>query len=294
MRRAAFVMMAVLSGAAAFGQGLLDCVDPDVLRALLLSGQGDRPQTFTAMVPPELAALKMPPGFGWIGSAERMTGRADATTTTSQVTAAWRSTLAQDAARAAVANALAASGWEVRPVPGFGMSVFRSTAIQPSQLACRDGKAVNLNVARMDGVTYVMFSIQRGANINSVCNATFPAPQPMNTGLERLMPKLEMPVDPATGATVRSQGGGSSSRAGSTSSRTEFSAKDSPGNIARHFARQLTEQGWISDASWSGATTAGSAWSRKSDAGELVQGTLYVTAVGERQFQAVFRVLGLQ
>ncbi|MEO8315792.1 MAG: hypothetical protein ABI645_13490 [Pseudomonadota bacterium] len=294
MRRVAFITMAMLSGAAAFGQGLLDCIDPDVLRALLLQGQGERPQTFTAVVPTEIAALRMPAGFVWIGSSERITGRADANTNTSQVTAAWRSSLSPDAARAATASALTASGWEVRPMPGIGMSVFNSAAAPPSQSACRDGKAVNMNAAAMDGVTYVTFGIQRGAINNSICSSPFRAAPALNPGFERYMPRLAMPVDPATGAPARMQGGGSSARAGSASSRTEFSAKDSAGNIARHFAKQIAEQGWASDASWSGAATAGSSWSRKGDAGAVIQGTLSVTAVGERQFVTVFRVLSLQ
>src|SRR5688572_3004173 len=114
MRRAAFLMIATLSGVAAFGQGLLDCIDPDLMRTLLFQGQGERPPVITGAVPAEIGAARMPGQFSWIGSAERSLGPVDATTNASSVTAAWRSSLGLDATRAATATALTGSGWEVR------------------------------------------------------------------------------------------------------------------------------------------------------------------------------------
>lgn len=292
MRRVAFFTMAALSGAAALGQSLLDCVEPDVLRALLPQSQGERPPVITAEVPQEISALKMPGAFTWIGSAERITGRVDATTSASRVTAAWRSGLAPEAARAAAATAMTASGWEVRPP--LGMSVFSSAAMPVTQTACRDGKPVNVNASAVDGVTYVLVTIQRGNTGDSTCSRPAPPAFSTGTGLEPHLPRLEMPVDPATGAAARMQSGGGGSNGGVLRARAEFTARDSAGNIARHFARQMAEQGWTSDANWSGVSTAGSSWSKRPDAGALVQGTLLVTALDERQFVAVLRVSRLQ
>jgi hypothetical protein len=293
MRRFILLGTAMVSGAAAFGQGLLDCVDPDVLRALMLQSQAERAPIITEAVPPEIALLKMPAGFAWIGSAERITGRVDASTNTSQVTASWRSNLAPDAARAATATALTASGWAIRSTPGIGMSVFGSMDAQVSQTACRDGRPVNMNVAAMDGVTYVLFTIQRGSAGNTICNQP-DRPSPVaTTGLEQYLPRLNMPVDPATGVSVRYLGGSGSTSAGNVTIRTEFSMKDSVGNIARHFARQMSEQGWSSDANWSGASTAGSSWLRR-DAGGIIQSTLMVTAAEEQRFVTALRVLRVQ
>lgn len=292
MRRVAFITMAMLSGAAAFGQGLLDCVDPDVLRALLLQGQSERPTVFTSAVPAELAPLRMPGGFAWIGSAERTMGRADATTNSSQVTAAWRSSLAPAAARAATATALTSSGWEIRG-QSVGNPVFSSSANPMSQTACRNGKPVSMSTAAMDGVTYVMFTIQRGNNNDSTCNSSNQFMRPA-TGFDPYLPRLEMPADPATGATVRMPSYGTSIRNGTFIARAQFAVKDSPGNVARHFAKQMADQGWISDASWNGTATAGSSWSRRGDGGGLIQATLMVTAADERQFTTVLRVLSLQ
>jgi hypothetical protein len=294
MRSFILLAAAMVSGAAAFGQGLLDCVDPDVLRALLLQSQAEGAPIITAAVPLEIASLKMPAGFTWIGSAERITGRADASTNTSQVTASWRSNLAPNAARAATTTALTASGWALRSMSGFGMNVFISTEAQGSQTACRDGKPVNMNITAMDGVTYVLFTIQRGSTGNTICNQPDRPSSGVTTSLEGYLPRLNMPVDPATGVSVRNLGGGGSGSAGNQTARAEFSTKDSVGNIARYFAKQMSEQGWSSDASWSGVSTAGSSWSRRSDAGGIIQSTLTVTAVEEGQFVTALRVLRLQ
>jgi hypothetical protein len=294
MRTIALIAVAALSGGAAMGQSLLDCIEPDVLRTLLLPNQSERPLVVTAAVPTEIAVLKMPGGFAWIGSAERITGRADATTNISQVTAAWRSSLAPDAARTAAANALTASGWQMQARFGVGFSVFNSTATLPaSQPACRDGKPVNLNAMAMDGVTYVTITIQRGSNNESTCNSPFRMGAASTTGLEKFMPSLELPADPATGARPRIQSG-RGGFAGTLNAQVDFTMKDSPANVARHLARQMAAQGWSSDASWSGASTAGSSWSRRDDSGTLIHGSLLVTALGEGQFSTVLRVLRLQ
>jgi|SRR5690606_15135977 len=290
MRRIACFTMAALCGAAAFGEGLLDCVDPDVLRALL--SQGEQAPIIAATVPQEISALRMPAGFTWIGSAERMTGRLDALTTASQVTAAWRSSLAPDAARAAATAALATSGWEVRPSPG--VAVFGSSSLLIPQTACREGKPVNVIANAMEGVTYVLLSIPRDANSMSVCNQPVRPTMMSSTGLDRHLPRLELPVDPGTGASAVMRSSGTSFGGTSLNARAAFAVRDSAATVARHFARQMSEQGWASDASWSGASTAGSSWSKRPESGTLVQGTLAVTAVDERQFEVVLRISTLQ
>jgi hypothetical protein len=285
--------MATMSGVAAFGQGLLDCVEPDVLRSLLLQSQGERPTVITGVVPAEVSALKMSREFTWIGSSVRINGRVDATTNASQVTAAWRSSLAPAAARAATATALTASGWEVRAQRGTGINVFISESMQIPQSACREGQPVSFTASAMDGVTYVLVTLQRGNNSNSICNQPAMPVMMSNTGLEKYLPRLDMPADPATGVAARTGGGGGGSGNGAVSARVEFMLKDSAGNVARHFAKQMAAQGWNSDANWSGAVSAGSSWSRQ-DAGSLIQSTLSVTALDDQRFTATLRILKLQ
>lgn len=291
MRRIACLVVAALCGAAADAQSLLDCVDPDVLHGLLLSGQGERAPVITTQVPAELSALKMPGGFSWIASAERPVRMLDATTSASQVTAAWRSSLAPDAARTAALAALAASGWEIRPQPGIG-PVFGSA--QFGQPVCRDGQPVTVTASALGGATYVLMSMPRGNTGNSVCNQQARPAFARGNGLDAHLPRLEMPADPATGEVTSMRSGGTSGGSGAFTAHAEFTTGESVGNIARHFARQMAGQGWTSDADWSGSSTAGSSWSRRVDSGAPLQVTLSVTAVDEQQFMAALRLIRLQ
>jgi len=282
--------MVMLCGAAAFGQGLLDCIEPDVLRALLLQSQGERPLVITAAVPRELAALKMPGQFIWIGSAERITGRLDANTNISSVAAAWRSALGSDAARAVATSALVASGWEIRQPP-TGLSVFSTAAAFPPQL-CRDGRSIYVNAGTMEGVTYLLLTIPRG-NPDDNCSQPAPTIPVVSSTFVPYLPQLALPVDPSTGTTAQS--GSSSANFGtSVSARTEFTLSDSVANVGRHFAKQMAEQGWSSDAIWSGASTAGSSWSRPVEGGARILGMLSVTVFDARQFVAELRITRLQ
>jgi hypothetical protein len=291
MRRVALFAMAALSGLTAFGQGLLDCVEPDVLRALLPQGQGQGMPVITGEVPQELAALRMPGSFSWIGSAERIVGRVNATTNASQVSAAWRSSLAPEAARVAAAAALTSSGWQVQPPRGI--SVFTSAASPFFQAACRDRKAINFNTSAMEGATYVLVTLRRGdTSGDAMCNQPASPAFSTGTGLDAHLPRLDLPVDPATGvaALLRTAGYGSNGNSGRVDAHAEFTIRDSAGNIARHLARQMAEQGWISDAEWSGTASAGSSWSKALGDGVRVHGSLSVTALEERQYVAVLRL----
>jgi hypothetical protein len=289
MRRAACFVTVTLCGAVAFGQGLLDCIEPDVLRALVLQGQGEPPPVITAAMPRELSAVRMPAEFTWIGSAERALARLDASATTSQVTAAWRSSLAPDAARTAAASALAAEGWALQD-SGMATAVFRS-ALPAMQSACRNGQQAGITASTMEGATYVLLTLQRGNDDASACSQVRPT-QRLITGVEAYLPRLDMPIDPATGQVARSNRTDQGSRSGMVDARVEFASRDSSGNVARHFAKQLAEQGWSSDAAWNGATTAGSSWSRR-DGDVLIHGMLQLITVADGKWRAELRITRL-
>lgn len=289
MRRVAFIALGTLCGAAAFGQGLLDCIEPDVLRALLLQEFGERPLVFAATVPPELSMVRMPAQFTFIGSRELGPAQPDATAT--QVTAAWRSSLPQDATRTATVNALAASGWHVEQTSA-GARVFTSASVPDAQTACREGRRLTFILGRMEGATYVLITPSRAGNLVASCGQASALPR-INTGVEPYLPHLELPADPATGEAARMQGGGQGSSSGTVNARAEFISKVSAGNAAGHFAKQLAGQGWTNDAAWSGATTAGSSWSRR-EAGGLIHGMLSVFALSDNVLRAELRISRLQ
>lgn len=83
---------------------------------------------------------------------------------------------------------------------------------------------------------------------------------------------------------------GMSTSGSAVSARTEIITTESAASVARHFATQMAEQGWTSDANWNGAATAGSSWSRRGQDGNLVQATLMVMAAGEGRIRATLRL----
>jgi hypothetical protein len=83
----------------------LDCIDPDVLLGLLLTGQTFR---ITAGPPQELADFEPPRQLIWLGGTER--GPNGIT----QVAAVYHTDLAPDAARIAATGALVAGGWKLQ------------------------------------------------------------------------------------------------------------------------------------------------------------------------------------
>ncbi len=270
----------VLCGAA-FGQDLLDCIDPDVLHGLLLPNPNDQQVNVNTVVPAELSALRMPAQFSWIGSMERTLGRVDATTMATTVTAAYRTMLAPAAVRPLAASALDSGGWQLTNSP-LSQNAFVAANALVTQTFCREQQQLSLNAGTIDGVTYVMFAISRGAASN-ICNSRRNSPAFISPEMDGYAPTLELP-DPGGSTQLRMQNGSTGGGNTSRTYRTSFEFKDSVDNVARHFARQMTAQGWTSDGSWSGASTAGSAWVKQVAPGATVQGTLQVIAVEQGRF----------
>ena len=82
--------------------------------------------------------------------------------------------------------------------------------------------------------------------------------------------------------------GGSTGRAS-----VEFRLDESFGNVASFFSRQMADQGWAGDASWSGSTTAGSSWSKQTDDGTF-HATLQVTKYDDSLFTAAVHVVEVE
>jgi len=294
MRRLTMLSIATLSGAVAFSQSPLDCIDPDVLRALLVDAPGYQTLNVSTAAAPELAAFKVPRQLTLVGTAERGRGAGTQGTSNmpSSVAAVYRTGIAPDAARTAAREALTAGGWKLHSDERmYDTNVFTSGSSPTSgETYCREGKPAGLNASALDGVTYVVLTVTRNADAAgyNTCNQP-PRPMRAVAGLDQYMPKLELPPDPATRQPVslRSGGGGSSSE---TSRRASagFTLKDSVANVARHFAKQMAGQGWREEASWSGLGTAGSTWTRQADAGSTLQGSVVVTAFDGDRFTVLF------
>lgn len=270
----------------------LDCLDPDVIHGLLLQGLSNPTFSTASTLPPEMAAFKAPRQFTLIGSTERAPAGSPGI---SSVSVAYRSKLAPAAARAEGLQALAASGWiqNADSDPPF-VNVFRSASTPVTgETWCREGQPVAISASAIDGVTYVILSASRNSNGAGFRNACDQPPRPLRAAsiLDQYMPALEMPRDPATGRQVSSLGGGGSSGDVKRNANSSFTIRDSIGNVAQHFARQMAEQGWMSEATWMGSDTAGSTWTRAMDSDTTLRAMLMVSAFDNDRYTTVFNVV---
>lgn len=283
MRRLCALVLGTLFATTSMGQDLLAGIDPDVLRGLLLPGE--QSLVATTAVPAELSAIRMPRELRWIGSAERTLGPAPGPGVPVVVIAAWRSDAPPATASRLAIDALAAGGGTtVQPAMSIGQGVFKTArAAPPQQQVCRDGRPFTVISNAMDGVTYVVVQIQRSTT--GLCDARM-RPSFLGGGeLAAHLPELEIPVDPGTGqaARIHSSGGGGSPEGRSTV-RVGFALRDSAANVASHFARQMSAQGWQQDTSWSGSVTAGSSWLKPRESAPPLNALLQVMTTGDGQF----------
>jgi hypothetical protein len=267
-----------------------DCIDPDVLHGLLLQG-ADRAFRISTEPPAELAGFKAPRQLNWVGSSARGGGMV------AQSSAVYRSSLAPEAARTAAVGALAAAGWKLHTVrDSAGSNVFAAENLQGGDTYCREDQPVTVTASALDGVTYVVLAVPRnvdkGAGFRTACDQPPQTIARAESTLDQYLPRLELPRDPATGRPVAAQGmGGGEGGDAKRRMNVSFTLKDSADNVARHFAKQMAEQGWDTDANWSGTGTVGSSWTRRADADTVLQGTLGVSAFDGGRFTVVFHVV---
>lgn len=288
MRKLILVLIGGFGSVAAFAQDLLECVNPDVLNGLVLDGAYDDPAAFSSSSHPLMSDVSTPGQFNLIGTAERdLLG-------SSMVSVIFRSSVAPSEAIDAAMNGLAESGWEARQQQsGLGSGVFASASVAQPNLACLDDQPVTVSAGSIDGTTYVNYSFA----MNQANSCTSPATGGamfIRSSISQGMPSLEFPPDPETGEPVRSQGGSSGGSQAVQYSATQIAHGASLNSLVDHLSQQLTEQGWEADASWNGATTAGSSWSRLDESGTPVQGMLQLTALNHSRYDVLFRIVSRQ
>lgn len=289
MKRPALFAIGMLFGTAAFGQDPLECIDPDVLRGLLLANMGDT--VYGTDRPEQLDAFRIPDRFRFIGSSERTFAVNAGSRTT--VTAAFGTELGQDRARELAHSALLADGWSREESTMLrGTMVFSSSSLPVGENYCRDaGNSVNLRVDALNGRTYVIYGLASGQG--NPCGIRPPGfvRQPQ-AGVDQ--PTIELPSDPVTGRPARLGGSGGGSSGTDVTARAEFRLDAPLAHVVDDMVRQLAEQGWTIDADWRGTTTGGAAWSKQAGGGARLQATLQVTRVDEAEYTAVFRMVSLQ
>lgn len=268
-------------------EGLIDCIDPDVLYGLLL-GPGIANFRISTDVMPQLAAFNAPRELTWLGGTERDVGG------TRQLSTVYRTSLAPEAARIAAAEALNSSGWTLHSDGRqLGAGVFVSASPQAAATYCREGVPVGVTAGELEGVTYVVLSTTgRTGGFSGTCERPPQVAARGTSPLDEHLPTLQLPRDPATGQLAAMQGGGGGTGGSSTRrANARFHVKDTVANVAQHFGSQMARQGWQSATSWSGTGSAGSTWSRRLDDDTVVESALVVTAFEDDQFTVMFRAV---
>lgn len=261
--------------AAAAAEQPLQCVNPEILNGIVFSGQMSQKVDVMRGLPASMGVLPTPAGFTLIGSAVR---GGDIT----QV--GYRTSLDSDKAYAAVMASLNAQGWRNEPEPGS--STFKLANGPRYGTACRDGERRQVMVADVEPVRYVNILAQ-AAQVPRACNTTaagiaFP-------GERGEMPAFRFPA--GTSRAFGGSGGGGSDRFYTTSSR--IISKESPASLVAQLASQIRDQGWTSDAGWSGTHSAGSTW-RKSIDGQLTWGMLEIAPASEDTYDVTFTLARAQ
>lgn len=274
MRSFLAIVLVLAVAPAAPGQDLAAGIDHDLLHALLLPG-GQAAGTSIAM-PEALAGARMPPELQWVGSIGHVPGSA---TQPGTVTAVWRTSLPLEQAGSLAASALQAQGW-ISPVGTHGQpAVFHSTASLVAEAWCRDGQALSLTGENVARTSYIALAVLQAGAAGAVA-ACAPRPQPLQSDVAALLPRLELPRDPRSDAPAPLRSvSASSSTTGLSVNATFVLAQPAP-DISADFARQLAEQQWKLDADWSGTDFAGSVWSKAAPSGTRVTATLHVVELG--------------
>jgi hypothetical protein len=229
-------------------------------------------------MPDAMVGITPPPEFTWIGSrTSELSGAIAAFRFKSAATASYKTELSPIAASEAIASWFFDNGWQRGLDRSPSRGAFVTSSPTTPELYCMTDRSMNVSIDEVDDTTYVSFAVSSGQG-DSACTATISL-----TGSE-YMPRLAFPRDPVTGVPVVPDTRGST---------VEIRHGASLSELTTALAQQLVEQGWTNDATWTGATTAGSSWARRAADGTEVLGTLDITDTGEATYNVMFRVVSL-
>jgi hypothetical protein len=265
---------------------LLECVHPDVVTGLLFSSSNSNPTPTVVYdkLPEDMMGVVTPPDFDLIGGLVRDVSAFGVPGLMRDVTASFRTDLDPAAAEAAAAAALSDSGWEWGQIDSAFVADNPIFAMQARSFfgdrACRDGKSIRVSAYAVDGINYVDYAMQVGAQA-LMCG---PADSASSLSGAQRAPRLSLPPGARSGGSGRT----------GTQSRMEIRYSGSLAELTQFMAQQLVDQGWSNDARWSGSTTAGSSWVKNFEDGMRAAGTLDVTATDQLNYEMLFRLVLLQ
>lgn len=267
-------------------QELLRCVNPHVLNALLFNGRVEARVTASSGIPEGAKGFGAPAGFALIGSAlrgQQLTG--------SSLTVAYKTDLEPKSAVEKLVDFLSGEGWarEAVPQPTLppGLAVTGLPQL-PGATLCRNGERRSVLVHALNGVGYATISGALAAQ--RACGAAAPGPSFQNPMADINVANANMPrfSFPETARTGGGSPGFKPPPSGGAASEVRIQSPDTAQALSRHLAAQLVQQGWRSDAEWSGKLSTGSTWSRQVADGRTAAGTLEILSLGAGVYDVGF------
>jgi hypothetical protein len=276
MKNLAVAAAAALFSLGAVAQGLPQCLNPDVLNALVYNGRIESKATVTRTLPATLVGFRAPSGFSLIGTAVRDSGRA--------TLVAFKTALSSEQAMSALTESLRADGWAPEAPQGPGQT-FTVPGEPQYVTVCRNSERRSLVVRDVGGVRYANISLTTEQR-SLACNEKDPRMGGMDLmAMQSSMPKFTFPS--TTRQAGPGGGGGGSNDIYRTATRIQ--SPDSGASLAEHLAGQLTAQGWKRDSAWNGTVSSGSNWKRQAD-GKTTWGTLEIVRMASDMHDVRFTV----
>lgn len=287
MKKLTMTMLGALLSAAAFGQDLLQCLDPHVANGLLFEAHSERRLTITPTLHEALTGVATPAGFTLVGTSMRDDVQG--------ATVAYRTNRSGADALAALVASFEAAGWEQEQdeTASLSRSVFSLADGQAgtgTTTVCRDGARLFARVLDIDDTRYPTIIVP-GDDAPRACHAEnreLAVVMARSALLTDGIPALVFPAGTRSAMPdgTLSSGGGTSGNNFSTGVRV--SSPDSGLVLLDHFVPQMAEQGWKIEARWAGRVSTGGRWTRTSDDGTPYWATVELVELAPNTYAASY------
>lgn len=286
MRKIMIAVSSLAMVAGATAQEALQCVDPDVLNALVFNARAEARVTVQRALPEVVDGFTAPEGFTLIGSGVR--GENAGTVV------GYKTDIAAGEAFGNLVQHMVAQGWRRESPQGAQQPTIMVAGPQPlaAQL-CRNGDRRAVVVRDIEGIRYATINAYptipaRACDAPVQRSGGFGNPITMINEMRTNMPQLTFPE------TTRTVGGANpgmnADSSTMVSSAVRIQSPDAAGVLAEHITGQLTAQNWSNDAKWNGSLSTGSTWTRRGGDGNAYWGMLEILTRGEGVYDVQFSV----
>jgi hypothetical protein len=287
MRKLIISSLSVLFATAVPAQALLQCVNPDVINALVYNGRSEIKLVMQPTIPQGVEGVEAPASFKLIGSGARPQNGA-------QLVVGYRIEAPAIPAYNEWLRLLESKGWrrETQPVQQPTVTAPPAEGRLAARL-CRNGERRNLLVQVVDGVFYgTIFAVETSPP--RACGVPAPQQQVQSVdfmaSINTLRAVLPQFTFPATARMSGQQPNGGNSGTNMITEATRIESPDSATSLLEALGKQLATQGWGGDADWKGSRSTGSTWTRKGGDGKPYWGTLEILSHGKNVYDIGFTV----